>query len=859
MTSENPPWEPYFGFETPYENQADVIERTISTVNQRGYLALEGPCGTGKTMAALTAAATLVRETDRFENVFVATPVKQQRQQFVSDLRTINRGLDEPLSGVALVGKRDLCPYGREDLFPADSSVQTRCEELRESTADLVRDDDSAGGVDSGTVVHSHRGVDDIGGTDAATDTVTDGPTPAAVIGATDDRESWWDPDRARALVETARTDLSAAQAAKADGTTASDRNELPSAHGIALQTAGATAPYKTAQPTAPAAFTAGESTPLYCPFEADWYARDTGSPVGFESGTDHVLSTEEYLSAAVSAGTCPHRVMGVLLEESEVVIGNYNHLFDSRTRHLTESVLDERTLVILDEAHRLEERVRDLLSDTVGRITIAQAQRDLGVLLEHARQHPDNRDLVERALGDHDIPLAAVEQAHEFYGETITWLDERVDEALSERFDGYRAGYRDSLPDEPIELELRDPARGERDAFTEWAEADADYDGDFFRTLGAVGSAVEATLDRLGVTRDCVCTATGVRFGQWWTRDHTTFFRELTLEPTTGEFRNPDYLWHGVYTASFVMYNCIPAEEVRDVLHEFGGGILMSATLEPIDIFETVSGLRALSTRNVSAERDPSADSDVTDQSPRHVERRSYPLQFPETNRESWVVDVMAFTARNRGEPALDNHNPTRERYAYVAREVARSHGNILLCYPNYREARWAADRLRDEIDKPVFLDESSTHEETQALKRRFVEGDHAVLVTSTRGTLTEGVDFEGDQLHCCAVFGVPLVNIGSPRVQAVKHAYGDRFGEENAFTYALTVPAVRQVRQAIGRVLRGPDECGVRILVGERYLPDRPRSVTAFLSPQEQHEFTRLTPEYLGDQFAAFWDSPK
>jgi DNA excision repair protein ERCC-2 len=61
--------------------------------------------------------------------------------------------------------------------------------------------------------------------------------------------------------------------------------------------------------------------------------------------------------------------------------------------------------------------------------------------------------------------------------------------------------------------------------------------------------------------------------------------------------------------------------------------------------------------------------------------------------------------------------------------------------------------------------------------------------------------------------------------------------------------------VRQAIGRVLRGPEEHGVRILVGERYLPDKPRSVAPFFSEQERTEFRRLTPEYLGGQFEQFW----
>ena len=826
-TEEPPDWERYFGFERPYENQADAIETAIETVRAEGYLAMEGPCGTGKTMAALTAAACLLRETDRFENVVVATPVKQQRQQFIEDLRTINRGLDEPLSGVGLVGKADLCPYGREDSFPPDASVQSRCEELRETTADLVRADDSGGHRGDGRSTGSEPTAAEStmpGATDPDREA---GPEPAAVIEGVDDAaDQWWDADRARELAETARRD----QAASGDDP---------------LETAGATAPYGTAQPAAPESFTDGESTPLYCPFEADWYARDTGSPVGFEAGTDHVLSTREFLPAAVEAGTCPHRVMSVLLEDADVVVGNYNHLFDSRTRHLTEPILDERTLVIVDEAHRLEERVRDLLSDTVGRVTLKQARRDLGTLVERARQHPDNRDLIESQLADHDVPYEALERAHRFYGEAIDWLDDRVETALGERFDGYGTGFvTEVLPDERVELELRDPGVDEPDAFTAWAE-EAGYTGDFFRTLGAVGAAVEDVCSQQGIDRDCVCTATGVLFNRWWHRDHTEFFREITLEPSASEYRDPDYPWQNVYNASLVMYNCIPSEQVREILGEFGGGILMSATLEPLPIFETVSGLESLSARSPD-------DEGAT----RRVDRRSYDLQFPESNRESWIVDVMPFTARNRGAPTPDNHNETRERYAYVAREIARSHGNVLLAYPNYAEAEWAAGRLRESVDKPVVLDRSSSHEATQRLKNRFFDDEQSVLVTSARGTLTEGVDYDGEKLHTCAVFGVPLVNIGSPRVQAVKHAYADRFGADNAFPYALTVPAVRQVRQAIGRVLRGPEECGVRILVGERYLPDRPRSVRPFLSTQERREFDRLTPEFLADQLTLFWD---
>ena len=791
-------WRTYFGFDEPYENQGDVIENIIDTAVDSGYLAMEGPCGTGKTMASLTAASYLIRETDRFDNAIVVTPVKQQRQQFVTDLRVINDGVDDPLAGIALVGKRDLCPYGREDVFPAGSSVQERCEELREATAGLVTEDSDLR-------------------VDRRFETNESGSSPESSPEADD----WWDPAKGRVLVENARRDPLDADAEP-------------------LSTAGGTAPYPRSQPTTTSEMTESGNQQLYCPFEADWYSRDKGSPVTFTSGENHVVTTEELLPDAVEAGTCPHRAMTVLMQNADIVIGNYNHLFDAASRQLTAPILDERTLVIIDEAHRMEERVRDLLTDTIGYYTVKRAKNDLERILRPARQGPKNKRDAEARLASHDVPFEAVETAEKFYIDVMEWFETRVDDELQEKFEHYGSGLSwNSLPDDDIEIPLREPNEPEPDEFTRWAEQ-AGHGGDTFRMLSTVGAAVEDALAQMGSERDCVCTAVGALFGQWWERDHVEYFREIELEHSERDDRDVDEPWMNHYNASLVMYNCMPSRKIKEILDEFGGGVLMSATLEPLSIFEEVTGLEELAT---------------DEEAPRSVSSRTYDLTFPEANRASWIVDVEAFKKRNRGDPDVENTNGTRERYAYVAREIARSRGNVLLAWPNYAEAEWAANRLRAEIDKPVLLDQSSSHEETRALKREFVAGEPTVLVTSTRGTLTEGVDYEGDELHTCAVFGIPLVNIGSPRVQAVQHAYGDRFGSENAFTYALTIPAVRQVRQALGRVIRGPEERGVRIVVGERFVPGALHSVYEYFPPNERAEFLRMKPDFLDSQFRSFW----
>jgi DNA excision repair protein ERCC-2 len=788
-------WPEYFGFEEPYDNQADAVEAAVEVGAADGYLAMEGPCGTGKTMAALTAAATQLRHGD-YENVVVVTPVKQQLQQFVADLRTMNRGLEDPLTGISLVGKHDLCPYGRERVFPADVGTHDRCEDLREHTATLVESEGRGG--------------------DAAV-------AEAAVGGESED--VWWDPQRGSDLARHARPD--------APGQRRIDEE--------ALSTAGATSPYRREQPTAPASMVEGEDAPLYCAFEADWYARNKASPVDFDAGEAGVVTPDDYLPASVERGTCPHRVMGVLLESADVVIGNYNHLFDPDSRPLLSSILDETTFVIVDEAHRLEERVRDLLSDRVGRDTLKRARNDMGALLTRARESHDHQEQVREQLAAREVPLEALEQARDFYDDVLGWLDDRVETHLDEvAGEDWRVAGAAQLPESDLEVPLRDPETVERDELSVWAERN-DYDGGLWRSLSTVGAAVEDAIDELGLARTPVSGAVGVLMKRWWEGDHATALREIELEHSPADERGVDQVWETAYTAGLVRFECMPGEALREVFDALGGGVLMSATLEPLDVFGEVAGLEELRAAN------------------RPVVERRYELPFPVENRASWIVDAVPFTTRNRGDPDENGDpetwNPTRDEYAHVLRTLARSHGNVLIAMPNYREAAWAGAYLGDVVDKDVLVDESSANEATDALKAEFFRGPGKVLVTSTRGTLTEGVDYDGDKLHCCALVGVPLVNIGSPRVTAIRRAYADAFGENNAFEYALTVPAVRRARQAIGRVIRGVDEVGVRVFVGRRYVSGARHSVHRYLSPAERQEFVTMTPDFLGDQLDAFW----
>ncbi|WP_306060189.1 ATP-dependent DNA helicase [Natronococcus wangiae] len=791
-------WRSIFGHEQPYDEQVDGIETAVDTARDDGYTVIEGACGTGKTMIALTAGIDLVRDPDTdYERVFVLTSVKQQLRQFEADLETINANLPDdwnPVSGLTLVGKADVCPYNREKAGGVDDgNVYDRCESLRDRTRDLTGEG---------------------------------GETTAGTLTA-----------RARQQ-QTGLADSGRAGAA-----------------GRFLETAGETAAYPPEMPTYGDGGPVGAETE-YCPFYARYLEDlpdeesegDASEAVPFDFTSAGLLAPEDLIARSVRHGTCPHSVMGALLGHVEVVIGNYYHAFDpTTTTAFTGALLDDSTFVVCDEAHMLEPRVRALVSDGVADATLRDAETELSRVIQPLKFEREGRqaqggsktadaDLVRGELADGDVSFEELNRTLEFVQDLRSELDRRVTAHLDRNHRGWQSNLTELGDDE---IPLRDPQEPAEDELTEWA-ANAGYSDAVWVRVEAVGAVVERVLNEAeDEERTRAAPAVGRVLGEWYRRGHTDYFREIELERTWNETEPADS-WRRAYTARLALHNCVPSDAIGERLGTFGGGILMSATLEPMDAFTEVTGLDYL-----AREED------------RPVVERRYGLHFPEANRESFAVAAPKFTYDNRGAPgeASEAHrasseageqrpqNPTRTHYADAIAKVARLPGNVLVGMPSYAEAEWTAGVLEDRIDKPVLLDAASDDETTQSLKSEFFAGDGKVLVTSLRGTLTEGVDYSGDRLSAAVVCGVPIVNTSSPRTKAVRRAYDDEFGD--GFTYALTIPAVRKARQAIGRVIRSPEDVGVRVLLDERYARDSWDSVRPYLP--DDGEFQPVSPDML------------
>lgn len=855
-------WADLFPFD-PYPQQVDGVERALDVCRDQGYLLLEGACGTGKTLIALAAGVQTVLDGDA-DRVMAVTPVKQQLKQFVTEVRAINDNREDgetPIAGLVMVGKRDMLPYAREEQLSDAKSVHDAASDMRETTATLISResmlelDIAPGDLDGRINTCDESGCDRLSyGSHECPEHRSE----------RDEDTTWYDPVRAKALCQL-----------------------VSDSDGPRLETAGATAPYPESPPHTrdvldiyvsdeiPAA-DAGYFDPFYARFFAD----EEWIPFGFDESETSVLDSETIVRAAVSRGTCPHEAMASLMSEADVLIGNYNHVFDPMTRRLTgekAGVLDEETVLVIDEAHMLEERVRDLLSDTLSLHALRTAHRDIALAREYLSGtggEPGADPLAHQrqaksVLSDYDqLKASDLRVGQQFIEWLVEAIDEEVSAFLHEEYGDWQRRFREgSLPTDDHEIPLRDPKAVEVDRLTE--AAGSTFDDDVWRRMRTIGSAVGAIHENDSQTdRTPVSEGVGMLLFEWGLADERTYFREIELEyaEKPADTTLPD--WVSAYNGALSLYNCIPHDPLATIFEDLAGGVLMSATLEPFDVYLRVSGLDHLSgsdsTSTSDATTSSASGSNAThgaerESDSRRIETTGYGLSFPRENRASWVVDLPAFTYRNRGPPsaAFDAMTRARQAHASAIVTVARSHGNILLCLPSYAEAEWAVTHLREHVSKPVLCDRSSESGTTDAMLGRFFQDDGTdrVLVTSARGTVTEGVDYKGSRLHTAAVVGVPYANTANARMKAVINAY-DREFEDGGFEYAVKVPAVRKTRQALGRVLRGHSEVGTRILLDGRYRPDAPRSVNTYLSASERTEFTTVSPDMLDYALNQFWD---
>ncbi|WP_092890983.1 ATP-dependent DNA helicase [Halopelagius inordinatus] len=475
----------------------------------------------------------------------------------------------------------------------------------------------------------------------------------------------------------------------------------------------------------------------------------------------DDVRTPEDIYDYADRRQLCGYELLKEGMEEVDLVVCNYHHLLDPNIREQFFRWLNrdpEDVITVFDEAHNIESAARDHASRSLTENTLEQALNEL-----------------------EDADDSRAEAARNVLSAFLGALRETYDDAL-----GF--GEREQVGDDWHDLSIAN--RDRRDELTlgfldRYEGRGIDAEVDLALQLGKRldREYEEAYKDGETTTRKECQTLQAAAFVEAWMADGA----KLGQHPMCSVRREGGT--EEMYGRA-ELYTCIPREVTETLFEEVHASILMSATLRPFDVAADVLGLS-----------DPKT--------------MAYGLEYPEENRRTLTVETPALFKSEREEPR------TQEKLTDVLADASRfTPGNTLVFFPSYAEAERYHERLTDRADVTdrLLLDEAGTP--TEELRQRFVDCDGAVLLTSLWGTLAEGVSFDGDDARTVVVVGVPYPHL-SERMEAIQDAYDRAYGDRRAagWRYAVEIPTIRKTRQALGRVIRSPDDFGVRVLADKRY----------------------------------------
>ncbi|MDP3105521.1 MAG: helicase C-terminal domain-containing protein [Candidatus Methanoperedens sp.] len=258
-------------------------------------------------------------------------------------------------------------------------------------------------------------------------------------------------------------------------------------------------------------------------------------------------------------------------------------------------------------------------------------------------------------------------------------------------------------------------------------------------------------------------------------------------------------------------LYSCIPKNITESLFDGVHSAVLMSATLTPFEAIKNTLGIR------------------------RETHELVFGLTFPTERRLSIAVPIKSLTNENRKNPK------TIENIIEILKEIIeQSEGNVLIFFPTADEASKYKTLLDSLLDSNITILIEEKGIPSQKVRDEFYRigdsGKKSVLISYIGGTLTEGVDYKDKRCRTVVIVGIGYPNIYDDRKLAVESTYEEAFGD--GWKYAFTIPTIRKVRQAMGRVIRSGDDYGVRVLLDERY-------TSGYVKGNEKYSVFNIFPE--------------
>ena len=201
-------------------------------------------------------------------------------------------------------------------------------------------------------------------------------------------------------------------------------------------------------------------------------------------------------------------------------------------------------------------------------------------------------------------------------------------------------------------------------------------------------------------------------------------------------------------------------------------------------------------------------------------------------------------------------SHSNTERIRQHILAVLKNTPGHIAFFSPSYAlmddvlgDANWLPGHIRI-IGEEKRMSKSRVNGIVDELLNERRNHRQVLLAGVLSGKLAEGVDYPNNILDAVICLGLPLAP-PSARQDALKEYYVERFGNNKAWRYTSTQPAINSILQALGRPIRKSSDRAIVILLEKRIMMRQyrnclPINIDIFESP-DYNRTERLTKNFF------------
>ncbi|MGV8141110.1 MAG: ATP-dependent DNA helicase [Candidatus Woesearchaeota archaeon] len=470
------------------------------------------------------------------------------------------------------------------------------------------------------------------------------------------------------------------------------------------------------------------------------------------------IATTENMIAQSSKSHLCPYEVSILMAKNARVIVTDYSYMFNSHIREgffrKTNKELKD-AIIIIDEAHNLPNRVKDLVSEYLSNITLKRA-------LTEAKKFGQTQIIPLLEEIDNILESYAKSLTREFEGKYAKNTPDNVAVTLNSFSSASDVGKKDWSGLSTSEKYVT------KKEFIDSVETIKDYD-ELVAELVFVSNIIRET-------QHVSYIGSVANFLEAWMGDDEGFTRIVSTKKLKDKT--------DMITLS---YRCLdPSLVTAPLISGAHSTIMMSGTLTPTSMYRELFGIKS---------------EELTLKSP-----------FPQENRMNLIIPKTSTKYEMR------NQDQYKDIARILGDVSSMIDGCIAIYYPSYYLMEEIAKYLDTKTSKTVFTENPGmTKSEKQEFLQNYssYQKKGAILNAVITGSFAEGIDLPG-VLKAVIIVGLPLQKPDLETKSLIEY-YDTKF--KKGWDYGYLFPAFTKTIQAAGRCIRNEKDKGVIIFLDERY----------------------------------------